>query len=249
MSRPGPDLVVAAFVVIPLVLAIAFVWASAYAWRRSDAPPGAVKRASTVSAIAGASWMVLTWLAAERGVLSDWDRTPPPFALLVLAIVGLGIAIAASPFGRRIAQFVPLWALVGIQAFRLPLELSMHRLYERGVMPGQMSYSGRNFDILTGATAILVAAALLAGRGGRTLVLLWNVLGLALLVNVVVVAILSTPVFAYFGRDQLNVFVMHPPFVWLPAVMVLAAWAGHLLIFRALMRGGSRPVSHGAVPL
>jgi hypothetical protein len=27
---------------------------------------------------------------------------------------------------------------------------------------------------------------------------------------------------------------MYPPFVWLPAVMVLAALAGHLLIFRAL---------------
>jgi heme exporter protein D len=28
--------------------------------------------------------------------------------------------------------------------------------------------------------------------------------------------------------------VTYPPFVWLPAVMVLAALAGHLLIFRAL---------------
>jgi len=28
--------------------------------------------------------------------------------------------------------------------------------------------------------------------------------------------------------------VMYPPFVWLPAVMVLAALAGHLLIFRAV---------------
>jgi heme exporter protein D len=31
-----------------------------------------------------------------------------------------------------------------------------------------------------------------------------------------------------------NVFVMYAPFVWLPAVMVLAALAGHLVVFRAL---------------
>ena len=64
--------------------------------------------------------------------------------------------------------------------------------------------------------------------------ILWNVLGLALLANVVTVAILATPRFRYFGGDRLNIWVTYPPFVWLPAVMVLAALAGHLLIFRAL---------------
>jgi hypothetical protein len=95
-----------------------------------------------------------------------------------------------------------------------------------------MTYTGRNFDIVTGATAILVAWAL-ASRGSRRLVIAWNVMGLALLVNVLTIAVLSTPVFRYFGDDRLNVFVTYPPYVWLPAVMVLAALAGHLLIFRA----------------
>jgi hypothetical protein len=30
--------------------------------------------------------------------------------------------------------------------------------------------------------------------------------------------------------------ITYPPFVWLPAVMVLAALAGHLIVFRALRR-------------
>jgi hypothetical protein len=48
------------------------------------------------------------------------------------------------------------------------------------------------------------------------------------------VALLGTPRFRYFGADNLNVWITYAPFVWLPAVMVLAALAGHLLIFRAL---------------
>jgi hypothetical protein len=103
-------------------------------------------------------------------------------------------------------------------------------------MPIQMSYSGRNFDILTGASALAVGAVVWSGRGGKRLVAVWNVAGLALLINVVVVAILGTPRFQYFGPDHLNVWVMRPPYVWLPAVMVLAALAGHLLIFRALTK-------------
>lgn len=76
----------------------------------------------------------------------------------------------------------------------------------------------------------------------RSLVRAWNVLGLMLLLNIVGVAILSTPVFAYFGRDRLNVWVMWMPYTLLPAVMVPAAWAGHLIIWRALsLRAASTP--------
>ena len=113
----------------------------------------------------------------------------------------------------------------------------MHALVSRGLMPEQMSYTGRNFDVLTGGTAIVVAALSRWGVGGRRLVTVWNVAGLALLINIVTVAILSTPRFAAFGPERPNLFVTYPPFVWLPAVLVLAALAGHLIIFRALRRG------------
>ena len=168
------------------------------------------------------------WGASQLG-----HRTPP-FAFLVLGILILAALVASGGYGRRLADGVPLWILVGVQGFRLPLEVAMHAMYERGIMPVQMSYSGRNFDIVTGFAAIIVAALLMAGRAGRGLVLGWNLLGLALLLNIVTIAILSTPRFRYFGDNQLNVWVTYPPFVWLPAVMVLAALAGHLLVFRAL---------------
>jgi hypothetical protein len=154
--------------------------------------------------------------------------------LLVLAIVTIAATIALGPVGRRLALFIPLWVLVAVQPFRLPLELAMHAMYERGIMPEQMSYSGRNFDIVTGITAFVVAALSWKAIGGRALVAAWNLLGLGLLVNVVTVAILGMPRIAYFGPEHLNEWVTHPPFVWLPAVMVLAALAGHLVIFRAL---------------
>ncbi len=146
------------------------------------------------------------------------------------------MAITYSHLGTRIVATIPLWVLVLVQAFRLPLELAMHDMYERGIMPVQMSYSGLNFDIITGIAAIPVVFLTATRRTGRSVVAAWNLLGLALLVNVVTVAILATPRFRYFGDDHLNVWVTYPPFVWLPAVMVLAALTGHLLIFRALLR-------------
>ena len=227
------DLAVLTFVVLPVALVAALGWATFEAWRRSGASLPASRRAAALTLTAAAVWMTATWIAAASGVLGQWDRRPPPFAVLVLATLVLAVVLALGPVGTRLSKYIPLWMLVGVHAFRLPLELAMHQMYERGVMPVHMSYSGRNFDIVTGVTAILVAWLVRSGRGGRGLVLAWNYLGLALLVNVVTVAILGTPVFAYFGPEHLNVWVTQAPFVWLPAVMVLAALAGHILVFRA----------------
>ena len=191
-------------------------------------------RVGRLAALAGIGWLMLTWRLAATGVLRRWDATPPPLFVLMLAIVVTAALIAFSPLGRRLAFGIPLWILIAVQSFRLPLELAMHRLAVIGAMPPQMSYGGRNFDIVTGATAIVVALGIRVGLAGRRLALTWNVVGTLLLINILVVAILSTPRFRYFGTDRVNIFVTYPPFVWLPAVMVLAALAGHMLIFRRL---------------
>jgi hypothetical protein len=229
-SYSPTDPAVLAFYVIPVVLLALFAWGCA-----SVAPPHQRIRIGRLAFLTGAAWMAITWRVGSSGVLRRWDAVPPPFFLLLIAIVTLACVIAFSPLGRRLASGIPLWVLVLVQLFRFPLELAMHQLATLGIMPEQMSYTGRNFDILTGATALLVAWWLGTGRGGRMLALAWNILGLLLLVNVVIVAILSTPRFRLFGDDRLNVFVTYPPFVWLPAVMVLAAFTGHLLIFRSVL--------------
>ena len=229
------ELPILTFILLPAAIAILLVWGTAMAWARTGQAASGT-RATLLVAGCTLLWMGGSLLLADRGTFRNWDAMPPPFALLVVAILALGGGIAFSPLGARLAQ-LPVWTLVAVQAFRLPLEIAMHALVARGIMPEQMSYGGRNFDIVTGASAIVVAGLVAAGVAGRRLVLAWNIMGLALLVNIVVVAILSTPRFAAFGPDRLNTFVTYPPFVWLPAVLVLAALAGHLIIFRAIREG------------
>jgi hypothetical protein len=228
------DPAVAAFVWIAVALSAALGTGTVFGWRRSGAGWSQTWRAATLTILAAAAWMILTWRLAASGILQRWDTVPPPFGLMVGGMVALAVLIAVGPVGTRIARHVPLWILIAVQGFRLPLELAMHAMYERGIMPVQMSYSGGNFDIVTGASALVVAALVYTGRGGRRLAMSWNVAGLLLLLNVVIIAMISMPVFAAFGEDRVNVWVTYTPFVWLPAVMVLAALAGHLIIFRAL---------------
>jgi hypothetical protein len=236
MAPAASPLVFIGFVVLPLLVAAMFVGGVEWAGRRRGDDEGTRQRRVLPVAVGTVVWLALTGLLAASGVLRRFDVLPPPFGILVLSIVALGFAIAYSPLGTLLVRGLPLWALVGSQVFRFPLELVMHQAAVEGVMPGQMSYTGRNFDILTGISAGVLGWWLRRGGVSAGVVTLWNVLGLALLVNVVTIALLSTPLVRWYGTDPKRVltFVTYPPYVWLPAILVLAALVGHLLIFRKL---------------
>jgi hypothetical protein len=231
---PGSPFLQACFYGLAVVIVIAAaVLVRSASLRSGDSAPDAsrLQRRFAVGAIV---WLAAVGAASFAGLLLPRGGRPLPFAVLMIAILSLGIAIARSQIGDRLARGAPLAALVMFQSFRLPLELAMHRAHTEGLMPVQMSYSGRNFDIVTGTTALVLGIAMLVTRVPRWMVAAWNVMGLLLLANILGIAMLSTPAFAYFGADRLNVWVTWMPYTLLPAVMVLAAWAGHLVVFRAL---------------
>ena len=184
--------------------------------------------------------LVLGWLGLTAG-LTFWSgfrsfEPPPPFLLTVnLGLVGV-LMFLLSPLGTQIIKKTTLAGLILFQAFRLPLELLMHRAYTEGLMPIQMSFEGRNLDILTGITGLILGLILLKRELPKAVVWLWNIAGLGLLVNIVAVAILSTPSpFRYFHNDPPNIWVLDVPFVWLPMIMVLAAFFGHVAVARKLL--------------
>jgi hypothetical protein len=229
------------FVVLPVLVAGGFVLACEWAGRRLGHDAGVRRGRALRIGAAVAGWMLVTALVAASGLLRRFDATPPPFVLLIVAVAAIGIAVPCSPVGSLLVRGLPLGALVGFQVFRFPLELLLHRAYVEGVMPVQMSYAGRNFDIVSGITAGALGLWLSRREAPRGIVAAWNLLGSALLVNIVAVAILSTPRFAWFGADRLNTFVTYPPFVWLPAILVAAALAGHVLVWRRLVdHGGAK---------
>lgn len=174
--------------------------------------------------------MAMQFVAAYTGLLKHWQSTPPPVLPLMVITFFLTVLLAFSRTGDLMVRTLPVALLIGFQVFRLPLELVMHRAAARGIMPPQMSYSGNNFDILTGITALPVAW--LARRGNRPFILLWNVMGSVLLLAIIVIAVISIPSIAAFGPDKLNTWVADPPYVWLPGVLVPCPLLGHLLLWR-----------------
>lgn len=232
----GSTLLRLSFVALTAALALAFVFAVYWTARRSGVEQRAAAKRSVVAAGLAGLWVGATGIAASRGLLHF--SAPPTMLVVIVASLAIAIGLALSPVGARFIAALPIAVLVGYQGFRVVVELLLHRAYVEGLMPVQMSYSGRNFDFVTGVTAVLLGAWLATERRSRLLIMLWNTLGLALLVNVLVVALLSAPTpFRVFMNEPSNVWITRAPWVWLPAVMVLAALFGHVLVYRWVAAG------------
>lgn len=221
-----------AFVVIVAFVFVAFVAFFARAFK--ERPNVALLAAALLG-----GWMGLTACLAYAGVLGSLLGTPRIMLYLVIAN-GLAVGLALSPVGRTLAEHVPVSWLVGFQAFRLPLELVLHSWYQQGTLPPQMTYSGHNFDIVTGILAVLVAAAVsrpkLSFNVKRTLALGFNVVGFGLLLMVASIAVRSTPgPLQTYENDPPVLLIAYVPYTWILPVCVAGALLGHVLLFRWLL--------------
>lgn len=120
--------------------------------RRYGSDAGSRRLAPGFALLAG--WIVVSGAVAASGLVARWDLRPPPGLLLFGTGFVLTLALSRHAALREVARRAPVALLIGFQAFRLPLEWFMHRAYSEGLMPIQMSYSGRNFDIVTGILAV-----------------------------------------------------------------------------------------------
>ena len=199
--------------------------------RRAGGPAGQV-------AIGFAVYLTAYFVLGVSGLIAD---AAPPKPLLVLgpALAGSLWFALRSRAGEALVAHAPMAALVGLHAFRVPLELMMHAWAQEGALPRQMTFAGLNWDILTGVGALVLLPFAARSRIG---VLLWNIVGLALLINIVTIAITSIPgPLALFTSDPPNLLVMRAPYIWLPTFLVQVALAGHIVVFRALRRRRDLP--------
>jgi hypothetical protein len=188
-------------------------------------------------AIATTVWLALTGAVSGGGVL-EHAVLPPPLALFLVASLAVAVLAARSSLGTRLIQGLPIAALVGLQAFRLPLEIVLHSWKNQGVIPVQMTFEGHNFDILTGVLAIATSVYLYrAGEhASRSVVLAFNVVGSALLLAVTTIAVLSSPLpIRAYPEGPALMLGYHFPYGWIVPFCVGGALFGHILVYRWLL--------------
>ena len=185
--------------------------------------------------------LVLTWLLVQSmlslsGFYTVTTALPPRLIFALGPPLLLLLSRLATARGRALLASLRLDMLTLLHVVRLPVELGLYGLYLHRAVPRIMTFEGGNWDILMGLSAPLVYWLVRRRRLSRGALLAWNVLGLALLANIVVVAVLSAPSpVQRLAFAQPNVALLHFPFGWLPAVLVPLVLLAHVAALRQLL--------------
>lgn len=175
-------------------------------------------------------WIVLTGVLGVGGFYQQTGAMPPRMLIAGVLPALLLTAVYFLFFRSTFIERLPLKVLTLLHVVRIPVELVLYWLFVGGQVPQIMTFEGRNFDIASGILAVVVYFAAFRGQTlKRWLLIAYNLLGLALLINIVTIAVLSLPTpLQQMSFDQPNRAVLFFPYVWLPTIIVPIVLFSHL---------------------
>ena len=184
------------------------------------------------------SWAILQSIIALNGLYLDTSAVPPRILLSLLPVfIFIGI-LFNSLKGKAFIDGLSLEKLTLLHIVRVPIEIVLYWLFLYKAIPQLMTFEGRNFDILAGITAPIIYYFVFVKKTLSHKILLgWNIVCLLLLINIVVNAILASPVpFQQFAFEQPNIAIIYFPYNLLPSVVVPLVLFSHLVTIRRLLK-------------
>ena len=206
------------------------------ALEKTNYPSRQKRKIFTGSVGAVVLWMLIISGLSYFGLLRDFSIFPPRILPVLFLPLAASLIITFRPGLKPILEKTPASWLVYIQSFRIVVELLLWILFIQDILPIQMTFEGQNFDVLVGLTAPVFAYfCLTVKRWPHRVLFYWNIAGLLLLANIVVIAILSFPTpLRVFMNDPPNTIVAEFPFVWLPGILVTIAYTMHFFSLRKM---------------
>jgi hypothetical protein len=219
-----------------VVIALGLIWMGA---ARMEAPPG--RRYAVAGALSAAliGWLAVSqYLGSANAYFASTDAAVPTVLLgllIPLAVAALGLWLSGSI--ASLVSAIPLPWLVAAQVYRLAGGIFLV-LWADGRLPWQFALPAGIGDVMTGASAVVVAVLLAQkAEGARRAAYAWCLFGIADLVVAVTMGGMTSP-----GRVHLlaleapNLLISSYPLVMIPTFAVPLALMLHGLVLWRLGR-------------
>ncbi|GAB3559095.1 hypothetical protein [Spirosoma fluminis] len=187
--------------------------------------------------------VLTTWIGFQSvmGLVGFYaDRTPglPRIPVLLLPPVLTIIVLMSTTRGKAFVNQIDMKTLTLFHLVRVPVEIVLFWLFTYKTIPQLMTFEGRNFDIFSGLSAPLIYYfGFIGNRPNKPLLLIWNFVCLALVVNIALNGLLSAPTpFQRLAFDQPNIAIGYFPFNLLPSCLVPLVILAHVASVRQLLR-------------
>jgi hypothetical protein len=191
------------------------------------------------------TWMAFVTVWSLSGIMADFSRFPLNFFPVIGPALITPIILLFSKNWNEVLRNIPAVNFIRLQHFRVFVELLLWALFAASVLPVQMTFEGRNLDVLTGLTAPVIAWFAVRNKISKTGLVVWNVICLGILINIIAIAILSTPSpIRVFMNEPANTIVTIFPVSLLPGFLAPFAFALHVFSLKQLfMKTEAKPLS------
>jgi hypothetical protein len=181
-------------------------------------------------------WLLFVSAWSASGMMARFENFPFNFApIVVIPVVVILMLVLFSKGLAQVLEQIPAHQIIVMQNFRVFVEVLLWLLFIQQMLPEPMTFEGRNFDILAGLTAPIIAWLLKTNKISRTVAIVWNFACLGLLINIVTIAVLSTPSpWRTFFEEPSNTVVTLFPISFLPGFLVPLAYTLHLFSLKQL---------------
>ncbi len=185
-----------------------------------------------------AVWLLVQGIITLKGFYMVTGTVPPRFALMAAPPFVLIAVLFISKKGRIFLDAFNIRTLTFLHTIRIPVEIVLFLLVVHRQLPEAMSFEGRNLDIISGISAPVVGWLYFDRKIlSRNLLLVWNFMCLALVLNVMIYGLLSAQTsFQQLSFEQPNKAVQYFPFSWLPSFVVPVVILSHLISIRRLLK-------------
>lgn len=228
----------------PLHLPILFLLTVAaslgfFFWVLKNSGLGSTRKNANLVLLGLIVWVTIQSLLGYSGLYANHLKAMPPKIMLfgILPAIFTILLLLISKRGKAFINELPLFHLTFLNLVRVPVEIVLYLLFLNQLVPELMTFTGRNFDILAGISAPLLALFWhKRGNNMKQVLLIWNFVCLGLLLNIVFYGLLSAPTpLQQFALDQPNIALLYFPYCLLPTFIVPLVLFGHLVSIKQLL--------------
>ncbi|UTW61001.1 hypothetical protein KFE98_13350 [bacterium SCSIO 12741] len=177
-----------------------------------------------------AMWLIYIGLLSASGFLNNLEL-PPRFPLLIILPLFIASGVFLWKYKRHPAlHALPIHHAVGYQSFRIFIEVVFYGMFLEGVLPIVVTFEGYNMDILIGISAPIVALLVHKKWISRPLLILWNIAGIAVVLNAAFTFVTSFYFPSVWGEEQSMISSEFAtfPYLLLPGFFMPSAIFVHL---------------------
>lgn len=225
------------FAAVTIVFAVLLLFALKRALAKTTIDTQRQRKLLLATTLFLSAWFVVMGIGALTGFFRDFSALPPRVTIIVIIPLIVVIWLLNNKTASEIIHAMSPYTLMSLQVFRVFVEILLWALFAQGLLPEQMTFEGRNFDMISGITGPIMAWLVYNQKVSKGIAIAWNFLCLGLLINIVATAVLSMPTpFRFFMNEPANTIVAEFPIIWLPGFLVPLAYTLHLLSLKQLLK-------------